>query len=92
MRLATIRTAADITLAQMGVNVLQKAQGVDPEIAEEVELRTQKMKVPSFQDLKKLALNPKLQQEAISALVSPKAAIKEVDIKAVKDGIVEKLF
>ena len=86
------RNATEIFLAQSGINVLEKAKKIDPEIWAEAQVKKQDMKVPTFNELKKLVNDAAAQEEAIQSLTSPKVAIKKKDLERAKQSIVEQLF
>jgi hypothetical protein len=86
------RNATEIFLAQSGINVLEKAKKIDPEIWAEAQVKKQDMKVPTFNELKKLVNDAAAQEEAIQSLISPKVAIKKKDLERAKQSIVEQLF
>jgi len=80
------RNTFDVIFAQMGAEVLSDARKINPEIAREVELRKQKIRIPTFKtsEVKKLIGSADARQDTISDLVSPKASIEKSRVEDVK--------
>ncbi len=71
------RNAYELVLTQMGVNVLQKADNLNEEIKQEVELKKSKMRLetPTPTQLKQLMMDRENQQVKIEKFVAPKAQV-----------------
>lgn len=88
----SITNGVNLYLAQSGINVLDKAKTIDPELFEEAERKKREMRIPAFGEIKKLVHDIDAQQELVTAAVAPKAAVKQKDIERAKKEIVEKLL
>jgi hypothetical protein len=86
-----LRNGTDLYFTQSGINVLEKAQKIDPELFAEAQLKKQEMKVPAFSDLKKLAGDLAAQQETVSAMASPKARVPKKEIERAAEAIMKRL-
>ena len=83
-----LRNAADILLTKMGTQLLEKAQQIEPEIAEDVALKKQPMNAKASlaaTELKKLVSSLTLQNVEVQQILSPKASIKRKDLKAAEE-------
>jgi hypothetical protein len=87
-----LQNAANLYLTQAGIDALEQAQAVDPELWEEAQLKKKEMKVPGFTELKRLVHDMETQQEALTALVSPRVKVKKADIQRAKEVIVDRLL
>jgi hypothetical protein len=85
-----LRNAADILLTKQGAQILEKAQLMDPELAEEVAMKKQPMNAKASiaaTELKKIVSNLTMQNIEVQQLVSPKSAVRKKDL-----AIAEKLI
>lgn len=90
-----LRNAVDLVLTKMGTDLLDKAQRVDPDLAEEVMLKKQPMNAKasvSTAEIKKIVAKLTVQQDEIHRLVSPKAAIGKTDMDQAANVLAETLF
>ncbi|MBI3816158.1 hypothetical protein HY285_01270 [Candidatus Peregrinibacteria bacterium] len=88
-----VRNAADVILATMGTNMLQKVQKLQPDLAMEVAAKKQEMKLPNLNtsELKKLAGSVAAQVEAIRDLATPKATVKQQHLELASAVITQTL-
>ena len=90
-----LRNAADIVLTKMGIATLERAQKLDPELAEEVLLKKQPMNAKAAiaaGEIKKIVTQLTAQNMEIDALVAPKASVKKQQLKAAEEAMTEALF
>ncbi len=83
-----LQNAANIILTKRGTDILEKAQRIDPEIAEAVMLAKQPMNAKASiaaTELKKIVTSLTAQNIEIQQLVSPKAAVRTKDLKAAEE-------
>lgn len=87
-----VRNTFDVLLARMGAELLSDARKLHPEISKEVTLRHEKMRIPKFKEseVKKLVMNLKERDVALSDLTSPKAAIARKDLDRAQAVLLEK--
>lgn len=74
-----MRNALDIIASQTGIAVLSKANNLQKDLKEEIRTKKAKMRIapPSSTELKTLMIDTEKQQDDITALTSPQAAIPE---------------
>jgi TolA-binding protein len=80
-----LRNAADLILTKQGIQIIEKAQKIDPEIAGEVALKKQPMNAKASiaaAELKKIVSNLTGQDVEVQQLVSPKTSVQKRDLKA----------
>jgi hypothetical protein len=90
-----LRNAADLILTKMGTDLLQKAQRVDPTLAEEVTLKKLPMNAKASiaaAELKRIVTKLTTQVEEVQELVSPKAPVRKRELKNAESLISESLF
>ena len=90
-----LRNAADIFLSNLGAEIVDKAQRVDPELAEEVALKKQPMNAKAAiaaSEIKRLVVNVALQKEEIGRLASPRAAVSQKNLEQAKALLSDNLF
>jgi len=90
-----LRNAADAFLTTMGAELLEKAQKIDPQMAEEVALKKQPMNAKASiaaSEIKKLVMSPKLQKEQIFKLIAPNAKVRKKDLEAAETLLTDSLF
>ena len=77
------RNAADFLLMQHGLQTLDKAQSLNPDIAKEVAMRKIKTRNLNLNtaEHKQLTANPETLQERLRELVEPKAQIKKEELE-----------
>jgi hypothetical protein len=88
----SLQNATNLYLTQAGIDTLEQAQAIDPELWEEAQVKKSAMRIPGFNDLKKLVGSLDAQQEAVSALVAPKVKVKKKDIERAQEAIAERLL
>lgn len=79
-----LRNAADLILTKMGTDLLEKAQRVDPALAEEVALKKLPMNAKASiaaGELKKIVSKLTNQVEEAKQLISPKAPVRKKDLE-----------
>lgn len=90
-----LQNATNIILTKHGVELLEKAHAIDPEIAEEVALKKQPMNAKASiaaADLKKIVASLTEQNLEIQQIVSPKASVKKKNLKAAEEVILESML
>jgi hypothetical protein len=91
-----MRNSVDIALSQLGSGLIEKAQNLDPELAEEVSLKKQEKikELPNLMNstVKKMIASVKTQNEAIEQLIAPKAAIKVADLESATEIVMQRLL
>jgi len=87
------RNGVDLIMTKMGAELIEKAQKVDPELTEEIELKKREKKNPTLNaaELKKLSSSTAIQQEKIADLVSPKALVEEQTVLVARAAIKERI-
>lgn len=86
-----LRNAFDILSAKIGVNILEKAKQLDPEMQDEIAMKKSEIRLENFTptEIKKL-LDAKSQTERIHKFISPKAEIDKKDIEELTESLTEK--
>ena len=90
-----LRNAADLILTKMGTDLLQKAQRVDPELAEEVALKKLPMNAKASiaaGELKKIVSKLTNQIEEAQQLISPKAPVRKKDLEEAQGLLADTLL
>jgi hypothetical protein len=90
-----LRNAADLLLTKMGTDILEKAQRVDPALAEEVALKKQPMNAKASiaaSDLKKIVTKLTTQVELTNGFIAPKAPIRKKELAEAETMITDALF
>jgi hypothetical protein len=90
-----LRNAADIILSKMGTEILQKAQKLDPAIAEEVALKKAPMNMKAAiaaSEIKKIVSKLTVQNDEIKKMISPRASVRQKDIDDAEQLLSETLF
>ncbi len=91
-----LRNSVDIALSKLGAGLIDKAQHLDPELAEEVALKKQEKikELPTLLNsaVKKMVADVKAQNEEIENLVSPKASVKMMEMEEAEDAVLQKLL
>jgi hypothetical protein len=85
------RNAADILLAQTGINILHKANQLVPNLEEEIQQKRSKISLRNLKptDIKRLMLNRDNQQRDINNIVDPKADIPKEVIESATEMLEE---
>ena len=83
------RNAADILLAQSGINILDKASQLAPSLEDDVQNRKSKMRLTNLKpnDIKRLMLSTENQHRDIKTIISPKADITDEVIETASEII-----
>ncbi len=90
-----LRNAADLILTKMGTDLLQKAQKVDPELAEEVALKKAPMNAKASiaaGELKKIVSKLTNQIEEAQQLISPRAPVRKKDLEEAQGLLADTLL
>lgn len=90
-----LRNAADILLTKMGTEILDKAQKLDPALADEVALKKQPMNAKASlaaADIKKIVAKLTTQNEEIAQLVAPHARVRKKELKKAEAFIADTLL
>jgi hypothetical protein len=88
----SLQNAASLYLTQSGIDALEQAAAIDPELWDEAQRKKKEMKIPAFTEIKRLVHDLDTQQEAVASLVSPKARIQKKDIQRAKEAIIDRLL
>lgn len=83
------RNAFDVSMAHIGSELIAHQQSLDPELAQEIEMKKHTMKpaIPSKSDIERLTANNLLIQSEVQNLVSPKARIEKKTIRKTVEAV-----
>jgi uncharacterized protein YoxC len=83
------RNAFDVSMAHIGSELIAHQQSLDPELAQEIEMKKHTMKpvVPSKSDVERLTANNLLVQSEVQNLISPKARIEKKTIRKTVEAV-----
>ena len=90
-----LQNATNIILTKRGTELLEKAQSIDPDIANEVALKKQPLNAKASlaaADLKKIVASLTEQNQEIQQLVSPKPTVKKKNLKVAQEVILESML
>jgi hypothetical protein len=76
-------------MAHIGSELIAHQQSLDPELAQEIEMKKHTMKpvVPSKSDVERLTANNLLVQSEVQNLISPKARIEKKTIRKTVEAV-----
>lgn len=85
------RNAADLLLAQHGINILNETEKLPSDIKEEIDVKKSKIGITGIKqsDMKPL-MTEERQQKQIEELVNPKAKIPKAEVKMAADKLLDK--